>query len=1074
MQGRQKRAALYFNPNPLEIFTMAHTTRLSFCALTVIVSVLGSVRAGEALTVLEPEKSETVAPRKSERERWAWNQPMATITASGDLEWKPEAFKFEKGASVRYIDFDGGSDDKDGTSTANAWKHHPWDPAATGTAKAGSGIQTYVFKRGVLYRGMLNANESGKPGDPIRLTSDPAWGEGEAVIAGSERVTGWKKGTDRKDIPEGDKVWWVDVAFQPRNVWEISKTGAERIPLARVPHWKVSNPTDVMSEWWSWEQPEWWTGKWHIDFKGHRAHMGIDTKHLDKGEDYYVGATVRTEFAVVMGTPFPTLVEGFDAAKKGLVFQGIWTGDSENIWTGNRYYLEDKPQYLEVPGEFWAERKDGGARVYLRLPGDRDPNQATLELGHHCNLIESKGLSDVVISALTFRWTNTHWDLFQPGWGHPDVPNAAIRIHGSSDGLKVANCKFQNIAGKAMKLDAGKPENHFGRVAFDDNELIELDHGAIEIKCGGRGDVEVLRNKMHVIGQRPHRQDWGHALCVEFPETMHIAGNILDRCYGSGIFVFGGKASGDVRDVGLSRSLIHDNRVFDSLLSANDWGGIETWQCGPHYVYNNISGNAVGYWNCTYKPENKSSACLGFNYYFDGSFKNSVFNNVAYGTTTDRTNKFFSQAAFYEAVPTIENTFFNNTAAHFVLGSNWSPSGGRHMLLGNILIDIVGPVFQWGQLKEDKGPAPAAYPLETTALSKNLLVNCGGGKAFATFEASGKGYPDFASMQSGYAAHKPLAADIGTASSAPIVKDADKQHDFHPLPGSPALEAGVKVFVPWSISRTVGEWHFRRNNSDPTVLLDDHFYATTYFVLRENYFETPVWPLKGVNIAAKDYTQGPLEDWTDSALQLNGTDQYASLGNDTLTKPYDYVHDKKKVTAGPKDLTSPDFTTQNMLIEFYVQPKAGQDACAIVSKLAESGYRVALNKAGGVTLTLAAAGAKSELASGAKIADGNWHHVVVDVDRASGAAAIYTDGKKSAEGKLTLDKTASLSNASDFVVGKGFAGGIQYLRVARGNLSDSHTTIEELYDWEFDGPFLRDFTGKAPVGKKRSAGAFEP
>ena len=1047
--------------------------RSTVCALTALLCVFGTLRAGEALTVLEPEKTETVAPRKSERERWSWNQPMANITATGDLEWKPQAFKFEKGASVRYIDYDKGSDDKDGLTTVNAWKHHPWDPAATGTAKACSGIQTYVFKRGVIYRGTLNANESGKPGDPIRLTSDPAWGEGEAVIAGSETVTGWKKGTDRKDIPEADKVWWVDVAFQPRNVWEVSKTGIERIPLARIPHWKVSDSNDVMSEWWSWEQPEWWTGKWHINFGGHRAHMGIDTKHLDKAAEYYVGATVRTEFAVVMGTPYPAQVEGFDAAKKGLVFQGIWTGDSENIWTGNRYYLEDKPQFLEVPGEFWAERKDGGARVYLRLPGDRDPNTATLELGHYCNLIESKGLSDVAISALTFRWTNTHWDLWQPGWGHPDVPNAAIRVLGSSDGLRVANCRFEHVA-QALRLEAVKPEEKFGHFAFTDNDVVELDHGCMEVKCGSRGDVEVLRNKLHVIGKRPFRQNWGHAICIEFPETMQLAGNILDRCYGSGIFVFGGKGGGDTRDVANSRSLIHDNRVVDSLLSANDWGGIETWQCGPHYVYNNISGNAVGYWNCTYKHEKKGSACLGFNYYFDGSFDNSVFNNVAWGGTSDRTSKFFSGAAFYEAVPTVQNTFFNNTAAHFVLGSNWSPSGGRHMMLGNLLIDISGPVFQWGQLKEDKGPAPAAYPLETTALSKNIFANCGGGPAFATFEASGKGYADFAATQSGYAAHKPLAADVGSVSTTVPVKDADKTHDFHPVAGSAAVDGGVKVFVPWGVGRTVGEWHFRRNNSDPTVLLDDHWYPTSYFVMRETYFETPVWPLKGINIAAKDYVAGPLEDWTDSALVFNGTDQYAVLANDALSKPFDYMHDKKKMTAQPKDLTTPNFDTQNMLIEMYVQPKAGQDACAIVSKLAENGYRLALNKAGGVTLTLSSGAAKSELASGAKIADGKWHHVLAEVDRAAGTATIYTDGQKTAAGKVTLDTAASLSNTADFVVGKGYAGGIEYLRVARGTLADSHTTIEELYDWEFDGPFLRDFAGNAPAGKHRSAGAFEP
>jgi len=31
---------------------------------------------------------------------------------------------------------------------------------------------------------------------------------------------------------------------------------------------------------------------------------------------------------------------------------------------------------------------------------------------------------------------------------------------------------------------------------------------------------------------------------------------------------------------------------------------------------------------------------------------------------------------------------------------------------------------------------------------------------------------------------------------------------------------------------------------------------------------------------------------------------------------------------------------------------------------------------------------------------------------------------------------------------------------ARGTLADSKTTIEELYAWEFNGPFLYDFTGR--------------
>ena len=72
-----------------------------------------------------------------------------------------------------------------------------------------------------------------------------------------------------------------------------------------------------------------------------------------------------------------------------------------------------------------------------------------------------------------------------------------------------------------------------------------------------------------------------------------------------------------------------------------------------------------------------------------------------------------------------------------------------------------------------------------------------------------------------------------------------------------------------------------------------------------------------------------------------------------------------------------------------------------------------------------------------------------------------------------LAADASLSNTADLVVGKGFAGCFEYLRIARSTLADSRTSIEELYDWEFDGPFLRDFAGREVTGKRRDAGAFE-
>src|SRR6185503_7739658 len=98
------------------------------------------------------------------QEEWIWRQPHAYVLSHGDLKWKPRPFTLEKGDSVRYIDFEGGDDARDGASKDKAWKHHPWDPAAAGSAKSCTGIHTYVFKGGVTYRGGLAVAEAGKPG----------------------------------------------------------------------------------------------------------------------------------------------------------------------------------------------------------------------------------------------------------------------------------------------------------------------------------------------------------------------------------------------------------------------------------------------------------------------------------------------------------------------------------------------------------------------------------------------------------------------------------------------------------------------------------------------------------------------------------------------------------------------------------------------------------------------------------------------------------------------------------------------------------------------------------------------
>jgi hypothetical protein len=57
--------------------------------------------------------------------------------------------------------------------------------------------------------------------------------------------------------------------------------------------------------------------------------------------------------------------------------------------------------------------------------------------------------------------------------------------------------------------------------------------------------------------------------------------------------------------------------------------------------------------------------------------------------------------------------------------------------------------------------------------------------------------------------------------------------------------------------------------------------------------------------------------------------------------------------------------------------------------------------------------------------------------------------------------------------GHNLDGAMDFLRIARGTLADSKTTIEELYAWEFHGPFLYDFTGRERPADGGEAGAID-
>jgi hypothetical protein len=1195
---------------------------------------------------------------------WSWQKPQANVAPNGDLSWAPKAFEFAAGREVRYIDFDGGDDDNPGDRKDRPWKHHPWDKNATGQAARASGAITYVFKRGVVYRGFLSADDSGTADEPVRLTSDPSWGEGEAIIAGSMPVTeGWKRATPA-DVPEGmpeaGKVWYLDIGtdFEPWACWQVAGDGkVTRIHMARNPNWTLTNPADPKDDWAEWT----WPSKEHERAIGTRA--GVDEALKGKPEDFFDGVYCWTEWGGgiwgAMSLQYRSPVTQYDPQKGSVdrvVISPLFDGW---VVAGDRYFMEKHPSYLDSPGEYYYEapsrwypanlkfpwegswlptRAKHTGRLYVRLPGDRNPNGFRIELGRRDQAIRILDQDHIEITGLTFRFVNVPYrpqDPDLPGWEDYDIHTrialepldepAAIILGGDTSHIRIANNRFEHlpcgIKGKAWRTPnveptpvfpalPGKQADEFGEFEITDNDFQHLDHEAVTLRGAQHresasrqapplGRVRILRNRMHHISQRPKQSKNSPAIFLGSGVTLaEIAGNEIVDCYGMGIYTVGGKGGGDERTMGLIRVLIYNNRTDYVMTSANDWGQIAAWQGGPNYVFNNVASNATGYKNHVFRDWDKKGPLPryisnAYTYYGDGTYKSYWFNNVAWSDYNAKTSKYRTQSPFMFVLG-FQNYVFNNSAWNMNAGANGS-IGNRGGYLGNILSHMNRRLIAAGSRGDISvaGGGQEAVELNmgavsTVAFTRNLLADTLGVEQEADLGVGTWRDNTWEKKLKALDQAKPLVGDVGVVVENEPFRDVEG-HDFRPERPVAGSARGVKLFVPWGLYATVGEWQFRHNPKiDPRVILGEHFYMSDEYVTRQMYYEVPRGDLIAPNASAESFVPGPLTDWVDrGAMRFNGKDAYAVLTHDRLTADYETSYgfydrkggdgevtrssgtplrtlrdelarledllakrgirnveklkrdidrtreriegmrsrgkdtsglreklkemeqtlahgDQKKMASLRKSIDRqkqaiakkeaeglPDrfiypgqkrktlhIDTGNLLIEAYLRTDPGHADGVVAGKMGSSGYQLAIDSTGKPALRLSAGDRKEAHAANVSVNDGKWHHVLAEIDRATGRVSLYVDGKAAGEHRSNLPAGASLANESDFLVGKGndgryFAGEMDFLRVCRGTLADARTTIEELYAWQFDGPFLKDFTGRRRDFDQTAPGAID-
>jgi len=956
---------------------------------------------------------------------YSWETQQATVLPNGDLAWAPQAFQLVKGSSLRYIDFEGGNDANDGLSTATAWKHHPWDTAATSNALAGSGIQTFIFKRGVIYRGVLNAKESGAVGNPIRLTSDPDWGTGEAAIYGSVKETnGWLKAnaTIAPSIPNPEMVWYKSTGALEnltKVVAEITDAGIKRVHLARSPNF-VDTPKEPMQKWWS------FTAKATVN----NLLTLTDVNHLVQTDvNYYKGGDVwAIEDAITMATLWRQKITDYNPATNTItVAQGNFGGKD------CKYYVENTPFMLDSPGEYYFDNTTN--RIFIRLEGDKDPNTTTVEIASRTNLINISSRNNIEISGLTIGFTTYDYRRYDVNDGVP-----TINILNSSN-IVIKNCKFQYLNGGIMANGTGT------NLVITDNEMNFMDD--FSILLNGPDEVSILRNKIFENGTRHLGWFYSSIPAISgYLSVGEIAGNIIEHTWGSGITIFWGKASGVSTTIPFIRGLVHHNKVSHSLQGVNDYGGIENWQGGPAFTYNNISEDAQG-WHYNWGPDVVS---LGYAFYWDGAFKQYAFNNIVKGTGFNR------NAAAYMMVLGYYNMYVHNVAYNL---NSLTASGD-----GNLALN--GQYYYLANVSDSTSRQFNHTTMASGIPFESFENNFFSGSAFLSNflsggSSAGYNFNDFVTKLNSFV---PDVGQVGYVTSKRVF-EKPSAGDFRPTASSELIDQGVKFFAPFPLKAVVGEWGFYKHASDSSLIKGENFYFTSEFVNRESYNDFPKNHLKAYGLNAGSFVKGNLEDFTQGALVFDGTQTYCDLKNAVTSQTI---------------CNNVDMTTNSFILETYFKTVAGHTGGVLISKTASSGYgyQLGVDASGNIQFSILNNGSSAFSQSGSvAINDGSWHHVLTEVNRKTLTVMIYIDGvlTNGATSGLMPASATSLTNAADLLIGKNstgnyLSGTVDFIRISKGTLADAKTTIDELYKWEFNGPFLRDFGGNLPIGK-RDAGAIE-
>ena len=306
------------------------------------------------------------------------------------------------------------------------------------------------------------------------------------VLSGGRIIAGWKRaGQTKLPFPAGDHLWVADVPAVKEGRWYFRQlfVDGKRMTRARTPNQgfyyvdgQISNATPAR-------------------FRFHDHDIRSEWGREDDVE------IVALQNWAELREP----INSVDEASRTVTLAGRRQPYAE---TNARYWIENAPDALDAPGEWYLDRKNG--RVYFYAYPGEDMSKAQVVASDLGQLVRFEGdsargrfVSYIELRGLTFSYTD--WTL--PPEGYADL-QAAVDIPAAVAGegahfCTIETCRFIHTGGYAVSFGKGSQHDRISR-----NEMTDLGAGGIKIgdrkipavEQNGTTDNEVTDNHIHNIG----------------------------------------------------------------------------------------------------------------------------------------------------------------------------------------------------------------------------------------------------------------------------------------------------------------------------------------------------------------------------------------------------------------------------------------------------------------------------------------------------------------------------------------------------------------------------------------------